>query len=228
MRDHILRTDLRGDPNIGLFGVATDDYLLIGNTLTEKETESLAEVLDVEVYRLNVAGTRLVGMFLAGNSNGIVAPEILTDKETERLEEIADDLGVGLAFLGADETALGNLILPNDNGCVVSGLLEDEKQEIEDVLDVGTGTAEIAGLETVGSCGVSTNQGLLVHRACSEEELDRIEEILDVRGNIGSVSYGSPFVGSGVLANSHGFAASGSTTGPELQRIDEALGFVDL
>jgi len=56
--------------------------------------------------------------------------------------------------------------------------------------------------------------------------LKKIEDVLKVEGDIGTVSFGSPFVGASLLANSRGFLVSEQTTGPELQRIDEALGFL--
>ena len=40
-------------------------------------------------------------------------------------------------------------------------------------------------------------------------------------------NFGFPFVKSGLIANSNGYLAGSRTTGIELGRIDEALGFLD-
>jgi translation initiation factor 6 len=58
------------------------------------------------------------------------------------------------------------------------------------------------------------------------DELKQIEKILKVEGDIGTANFGSPFVGAFILANSHGYLVSEQTTGPELGRIDETLGFI--
>jgi len=44
--------------------------------------------------------------------------------------------------------------------------------------------------------------------------------------DVGTVNFGSPLVGSGILANSRGYVAGDETTGPELGRIEDALGFM--
>ena len=37
---------------------------------------------------------------------------------------------------------------------------------------------------------------------------------------------GVPFIGSGILANSHGFVIGDASGGPEIVNADEALGFI--
>jgi len=44
--------------------------------------------------------------------------------------------------------------------------------------------------------------------------------------NIGTINYGFPLVGSSLLANTKGYVAGLETTGIELGRIEEALGFI--
>ncbi|QQG39799.1 MAG: translation initiation factor IF-6 [Candidatus Aenigmatarchaeota archaeon] len=227
MLKHILRTDLHGDPNLGLFALATDKFILAGSSMQKKAIAPLEEVLKTGSHRILVADTDLVGLFVAANANGVVVPKIMEDDELRTLKRLADQLDLNVLMLKTKETALGNLILANDRGCIISKELHAVKSKIADALGVETEIGSIAGLDTVGSCGIATNRGVLVHRGCSERELEHIERVLHVRGDIGSVAFGSPFVGAGVLANSNGFAASRSTTGPELQRIDEALGFTE-
>ena len=43
---------------------------------------------------------------------------------------------------------------------------------------------------------------------------------------IGTVNHGSPVIGSGLIANSKGAIIGNQTTGIEMGRIEEALGFL--
>lgn len=192
----------------------------------KKALDPVQDVLGVQAHRLLVADTDMAGLFIVGNSNGIVVPKVIEPEELRVLERLAKTLDINLLLLRTRETALGNLVLVNDKGCVIAPELRAVRTELRDALGVDVETGTIAGLEIVGTCGVATNRGVLVHRGASEQELSHIESVLGVHGDIGSVAFGSPFVGAGVLANSHGFVTSRQTTGPELQRIDEALGFV--
>lgn len=226
MLKHILRANFNGDPNIGLFGVATDAYLLAGKSLGKKTVAPLEDLLKARARHVLVADTELVGLFVAANSNGIILPKIAERDELHAFTRLAKELDLNLTILRTKETALGNVILANDKGCIIAQELKPVKAEIADALGIPVEVGTIAGLNIVGSCGVATNRGVLVHKGCSEKELEHVERALGVRGDIGSVAFGSPFVGAGILANKNGFVTSRSTTGPELQRIDEALGFV--
>jgi translation initiation factor 6 len=73
---------------------------------------------------------------------------------------------------------------------------------------------------------VATNRGILVHPRVSEAELAEVEDLFRLPVDVGTVNFGSPLVGSGILANSRGYAAGDETTGPELGRIEDALGFM--
>ncbi len=44
--------------------------------------------------------------------------------------------------------------------------------------------------------------------------------------DIGTVSFGSPLVGSAILATTKGLITGTKTSGPELGRIEDALGFI--
>jgi translation initiation factor 6 len=48
-----------------------------------------------------------------------------------------------------------------------------------------------------------------------------------VPADIGTINYGGPLVGSGLVANASGYVAGQQTTGPELGRIEDALGYID-
>lgn len=219
---HIGRINFNGDPNLGFYTIPTDEFCIVGNNLTKKNIEKIKEILKVDVVRASISGSELVGLFSTANKNGIVLPRIAKDKEVKYFKK----LGWNVYVADVKQTALGNLILVNDKGCVISRELEKIKKELEECLGVPVRVGTIAGLDVVGSAGFVTNQGLLVHRDCKEKEMKILEKTLKVEGDIGTVSFGSPFVGASIVANSNGFLVSEQTTGPELQRIDESLGFI--
>ena len=68
---------------------------------------------------------------------------------------------------------------------------------------------------------------MLCHPKTSDADLDFAEEVLGVPADIGTINYGAPLVGSGLLANEHGYVAGEDTTGPELGRIEDALGYIE-
>ena len=64
---------------------------------------------------------------------------------------------------------------------------------------------------------------MLCHPKSREPELEALEELLGVRADIGTVNYGAPLVGSGLVANDAGYVVGVDTTGPELGRIDSTV-----
>jgi len=213
-----LRTNFNGDPNIGMYGFATDKYCFLGIE-TQKALQKIKDSLKTEVIISTIAGTELSGLFAVGNSNGIILPKIIKDFELKKLKQ----LDLNIKVLESKETAIGNLILCNDKGCLISNLLRKHKKEISDVLGCEVETGRIARLDIVGSCAVASNIGCLCHREANEEEIKRIEEILKVRVDVGSISYGSPYIKSGIIVNSKGVIFSEQTTGAEMGRLDEVF-----
>jgi translation initiation factor 6 len=102
--------------------------------------------------------------------------------------------------------------------------LKKYKKEISDTLGCEVEIGKIADLDIVGSCAITSNIGCLCHREANEEELKRIEEILKVKVDVGSISYGSPFIKSGIIVNSKGVVFSEQTSGAEIGRIEEVFG----
>lgn len=209
------RADYEGNVNIGFFGVVTESFALLADDFT-------ADTVFPESDTARLAGTDLIGIFGAGNADGLLVPDIVSDHEQEQL----DDTGIRYKVLEAQHTALGNLVLCNDNGCFISRHLDDHRDEIAEFLDVPVTVGTVAGLDIPGSCGVATNNGVLLHRDASEAEAEAVEEALDVDADIGTVNFGTPFVHSGVLAAGDAVLLGDDTTGPEVQRVQEALGLL--
>lgn len=223
----ILQTNFFGDHNIGIYGKACDKFCVLSSLVKENLKKKIEELLKIKIFPVTIAKTDLVGIFCSLNSNGIVLPKIAAEKEVEILREIEKELGINVGIVESKFTAVGNLILCNDKGAVISKVFtRKDKRKIEDLLGVSSEYLNISGMRTLGSCGIATNQGCLVHRDSKEEEVKIIEEVLKVKVDVGTANFGSPFVGSCAIANSNGAVIGESTTGPELVRISEVLSLI--
>ncbi|MBN2101338.1 MAG: translation initiation factor IF-6 [Candidatus Aenigmarchaeota archaeon] len=217
----IERLDFQGNSFIGLFSFASDSLCIIGRGASAKHTEILKAVLKVDVIETTFLGTELAGIFVAGNSRGVIVSDKLDEEEIELLKRKTNVLVLSTRY-----TALGNLILCNDSGCIISDELEKFSKKISDFLKVTVKTGTIDEINLVGSLGVCTNKGCLVHKNIRDAEKKRLEDVLKVPVDTGTVNFGSGWVRSGLVANSNGFIAGKDTSGPEMGNAAEAFGFV--
>ncbi|SIR52774.1 translation initiation factor 6 (aeIF-6) [Haladaptatus litoreus] len=221
----MLRTAFNGSSYVGVFARATDEYLLIRPDLDDELVESLAQELEVESIETNLGGSSTVGALVAGNENGLLVSNRVTDHERDQLEDATD---VPVTELPGRINAAGNVVLANDTGAYVHPDLSHEAvQAVSDGLDVPVERGMIADVRTVGTAAVATNKGVLCHPKATDDELDIVEDVLGVPADIGTINYGGPLVGSGLLANENGYVTGQKTTGPELGRIEDALGYID-
>ncbi len=221
----VVRADHEGDPNIGLYGTATDEFLLAPPGGLGEE---VGQVLGVPVIETTIGNTTLVGLFTVANSNAILLPKIVSKRGLEHIKKQAREkrIDANIVVLDTRHTALGNLVCANNKGALVSPLLEKHKKQIEDFLGVEVVVTRITGLNIVGSVCVTTDKGFLMTMHAEDEDYETAARALKVEGDIGTVNFGSPFVRSGVIANTKGLVVGSQTTGPELVRIQEALGFL--
>ena len=71
--------------------------------------------------------------------------------------------------------------------------------------------------------GCVTNKGGLCHPEVSTEGREKMSETLGVPIMEGTVNFGMPLVGAGIVATSSGAICGRQSTGVELGRIEEAL-----
>lgn len=220
---HVHVTAFNGNPNVGLYGFATDEYCLIGNGIPAREIKMIKEALKVPVHKIMIAGTDLVGAFVAGNSRMMLVPEITFPRELK----VLDKLGIEYTIIHSRLTALGNTILCDDHGAIVSREFSaDQKKKIRQALNVKLKPGTLGELDTVGSCGVITKRGGVLHRDATKEEVKKAEGLFGVELECASVNMGNPHVSSGIIANSNGFIVGKASGGPEVNYIDAALGFL--
>ena len=181
----------------------------------------MAEALKVPAAPAMIMNTYFAGMFAAGNSRGVIISDFASGYGFTGIKHD------NVLELDANHTALGNLIVANDIGAIISPLLRKSKEKIEEFLGVKTEIGTVAGLKICGSAAIATNKGCLAHPKIKEAEKAVLERVLGVPVMIGTVNYGSPYVKSGIIANSFNFAVSEQSTGPEMGNITEALGFLE-
>jgi translation initiation factor 6 len=172
---------------------------------------------------MTIAGTSLIGIFASGNKNCLLVPKIIFPQELE----ILDKHKIKYAVIDTKHTCLGNNIICNDKGCIVSNDYgERELKAFRTTLKVDVVKSRIAGLNTLGSLAVHTKKGILCHHDILEQEAELIKKILKVEVFTGTVNMGVPFIGSGVLCNNHGFIIGDASGGPEISNVDSSLGFI--
>ena len=221
----MLRAAFSGSAYVGVFARATDDCLLVRPDVDDDLREDLADELDVPAVATTVGGSGTVGALATGNGNGLLVSSRVRDRERDA---IAEATGLPISELPGRINAAGNVVLANDSGAYVHpDLSESAVRAVEDGLDVPVKQGVLAGSRTVGTAAVATNDGVLCHPDATDGELDFLEELLGVPADIGTVNYGAPLVGSGLVANDHGYVVGQDTTGPELGRIESALGYID-
>jgi translation initiation factor 6 len=218
---HFARMNIQNNPYIGLFCFAADEFCLTNHFVSEKNAKAMKDILKVPVIKTSIMGTSLAGIFAIGNSKGIIIPGNAEESEIKFLKSRFNVL-----VLNTRHTAVGNLILANDKGCLISEKLEKYSGLIKDFLGVKVKTGTISGSDFVGSLGICNNKGCLVHKKIENSELKVIETLLDVRAGIGTVNFGNSWIKSGLITNSNGFIAGDQTTGPELGNVNEVLGFL--
>ncbi|RBI63321.1 translation initiation factor IF-6 [halophilic archaeon] len=221
----MLRAAFIGSSYVGVFARSTDEYLLIRPDLDDGLVADVTDELGVDAVETTVGGSSTVGALATGNENGLLVSSRVTDRERDRIE---DEVDVQVTELPGRINAAGNVVLANDSGAYVHPDLSREAvQTVSDALDVSVERGELASVRTVGTAAVATNSGVLCHPKTTDDELDALEAALDVPADIGTINYGAPLVGSGLLANAHGYVVGQDTTGPELGRIEDALGYID-
>lgn len=216
--------DFNENPNLGVFCRANDKYAFIQKGLTKKVKKKVSDALDVELVEFGIASANIVGSLMALNSHGVV----ITDFADDTVVDVLEDLGFNVYVIDDKYNAAGNDILVNDKGALIHPDIDDESiKGIKNVLDVPVYKGTIAGLKTVGMAAVVTSRGCLCHPKASDEEKMQLSKIFDSEVMIGTVNHGSPVIGSGLVANSKGVIIGNKTTGIEMGRIEEALGFLE-
>ncbi len=221
---HVSRMSFNGNPNIGLYGFCTGDYVLIGPEVPRSLHAQLSEIFQAEVKVITIAGTSFLGVFLAGNRHCVLIPDIIYDEELEKIKK----LHIPYKVMATKLTCFGNNILVNDKFALISTeYSEREAKRLSEALKVPFSQKMIASANTVGSVAIMNSKGCLLHHEAPETDIHFIKKHFDVDCDHGSVNLGNPYVKSGILLNDKGFIIGELSGGPEIVHADRIFGFID-
>ena len=200
------RENAFGSQFLGLYLFRNKGEMVFHSSLKKKGIIKIAEALGLKPVPVEV-DTLLLGVFFSGNQHGAIGSFEIP----------------GTTMLETRYTALGNLILCNSTGAVISPAIEDHAKLVKKALKVKTVVSTIAGMETVGTLGLCNDTGCLVHPAATDAEIAIIEKILKTRVEPGKIA-GSGFIGSFALATNKGLAIPRGTMAPDMTHAMEVLG----
>jgi translation initiation factor 6 len=213
-----------GSASIGVYSLANDQFVVVPQMVPRKKAEKTAEWLKVKLIHTSIAGSVLAGALACANSNGLLLPNSIRDGELDAIKAVFKGT---ITIMETKKTAYGNLVLANDKGAVVDPRFkESEVRQIADTLGVEAVSSEIAGLPYVGSLAAATNKGVLAHPMLTAEEKKILEDVFKVPVDVGTINCGIPYVGTGLVGNTHAAVAGSMTTGPEMFIIGNALDVV--
>ncbi|MBI5072245.1 translation initiation factor IF-6 [Candidatus Woesearchaeota archaeon] len=220
----LYKTSYQGNPNVGLYGFATDNYCLLAPEFPPEQVKKIEEALHVPAYQIRVANSSLLGALVTGNDTVLLIPSIVREDELFRLKQ----LKIPYHIISTKLTALGNNILCNNNGALVNrDYSADTKKIIRQALNVTLHPGEIADTTVPGSCVVHNKKAAVIHAFATQEQIKEVEDLLGVTCVKATANFGSPYLRSGVIANSFGMVIGENSTGIEIENIYEALGFLD-
>lgn len=216
--------DFNENPNIGVYCRTNDSVVFVQKNLLKKVKEKISSALDVKLIELCVLDSTIIGSLIALNSKGAVVTNF-ADPETI---DILENQGLNIYVIKDIINAAGNDILVNDRGALIHpNISVSSMEKIGDTLEVKVEKGTIASLKTTGMAAVVTNKGCICHPKVTELEKEKMEKLFGVKVMIGTINHGIPMVGSGLVANCKGAIIGNETTGIEMGRIEEALGFLD-
>lgn len=216
--------DFNENPNVGIYCRANDSIVFLQKSLTKKTKKKISSALDVKIVELSISDSTIIGSLLALNSRGAIVTNFADEVTISNIR----DQGLDVFIFEDVINAAGNDILVNDNGALIHpDIKERSMKKIGKTLGVPVLKGTIANLKTVGMAAVVTNKGCLCHPKINEDEKKQLEELFIVEAMIGTVNHGFPMIGSGLVANTKGAIIGNLTTGIEMGRIEEALGFLE-
>ena len=214
--------DYNGNPNIGLYAFATDDYCLVPETSPKKFVNQIIKNLEVEVIRLNIAGTPLLGALLISAGKKLFVPKIVLNREVDKLKQ----LGIKHKIIDSELTALGNNIFVGKKTMLLN---PDYDKETRKILEKETGLKteylKMDDLKTPGSLIKGNDYGVVMSSLLEQKSRLLRRKLGFENFETTTVNFGNPFISSGIIVNNKGLLLGKTTTGYEAMQIQRALGF---
>jgi len=208
----IIKSNFYNSPHVGIFILCNEDFAVIPKNTPSEFEQKLKEILEVETIKTNIVDANFLGIYSVLNSKHILVPSMIKKHELKELEEYFSEV----ILVESKHNALGNLICMNDHGVLCSKVIEEDIKRYIKVKAI-----ETADMDVIGSVIRATNKGFICHRDATDNEVQVMEKTLKVKGDVGTVNFGDPYVKCGLVLNSKGVIVGESTTGPELNRIED-------
>jgi translation initiation factor 6 len=218
-----LKAQVFGGSLIGVYLAANNSYVLYPRLMLKPLFNKFKSVFNEPLYPITINNSNLIGIYTASNKFGIIVPNIMRDDEVDVLRaNLKNSIEIGV--LNSIDNAFGNLILCNDKGAIISSLLKENQQEIEDILNVEAVVYEFANSYLPGSISLANNHGCVVHPLTSDEEIENIKSILRVNEtDVSTINRGIPYLSAGAIVNDNNGIFGEASTGPEMMRITSTL-----
>ena len=220
----LLQRDLFNSPYSGVFCTTNDTLTLVPPGIPQDDMEAISKALETTVEVITIGGSRVIGTLVAMNAQGLLLSNLATSREIEKLDKIVSELDLRMGVISDRSNAIGNNFLVNDNGGFCNERLGSRTRELaQEVLGVEITPKSLNQMDTLGMIGCVTNKGGICHPDITARDRQMMEKVLDVPIMEGTVNFGMPLVGAGVVASSNGAVCSRQSTGVELGRVEEAL-----
>ena len=220
----LLQRDIFNSPYSGVFCATNDSLTFIPPGIPNDDMEAISEALGSRFEVVTIGGSSVLGTLITMNNKGILVSNLITGMESDKIEDIATDLGLNFGVLSERSNAIGNNFLINDRGGFCNERLTSRsKTSAEEVLEIKIESRSLNRMDTLGMIGCVTNKGGLCHPEISDEEKGIMEKVLEVPVMEGTVNFGMPLVGAGVVSSVNGAVCGRQSTGVELGRVEEAL-----
>ena len=220
----LLQKDLFNSPYSGVFCVTNDLLTLVPPGIPDDDMAAIGDALGTTVKVITIGGSSVLGTLVATNNKGLLVSNLVTSLELEKLEKWCKNLNLNLGILSERANAIGNNFLLNDSGGFCNERLSSSSiKDAEGIFEVAVKSQSFNGMDTLGMIGCVNNNGGLCHPDIDENERKIMQEVLDVPVMEGTVNFGMPLVGAGVITSSKGAVCGRQSTGVELGRVEEAL-----
>lgn len=211
----IYRASVKKSSFVGVYCSVFGDKAIASPVVPGGFKMRLRDLLQVETTITTVGSASSVGMMVAMNSRGFVVPKTANDDEIAALERHSKVLVVEDKL-----SALGNLIVANDKGAVISDLIsEREASKISDFLGVNHIRMSVGKYRTIGSLFAVSNEAGIASPLVDEKTLAQVSKTLQIKMVPTTVNNGERLVKLGTLMNDKAVVVGKSTSGVELMSL---------
>jgi translation initiation factor 6 len=211
----IYRASVRKSSFIGVYCSVFGDKAIASPVVPTGFKMKLRDLLRAEAAITTVGSVSSVGMMIAMNSRGFVVPKTANDDELAALEQHSKVLVVEDKM-----SALGNLIVANDKGAVISDLIsEHAASQISDFLGVDHIRMSVGKYRTIGSLFAVSNEAGIASPLVDEKTLAQVSSALQIKMVPTTVNDGERLVKLGVLLNDRAIVVGKNTNGVELMSL---------